>query len=171
MSQIFKVGNPAHVNSSSDIHDHERVRHAGPERQNAITPRIVLAATLSMCLGGVLGCGVEDLTGNPVDPSDDEAGEANIESVQSDLTAAACRLEFPFRWVCTNRAATIYQGPNTHTPHIGTLRSGSNVFQCRIEGGLSGSPPHAERWERPQGGGYVRDVDIANETNILPICP
>jgi hypothetical protein len=171
MSPIFKSGIRNDVNSSSDIQDLERVRHARPERQNAITPRIVLAATLSVCLGGALGCGVED----PTDLSDDEEGGAHIESVQSDVTAASCTLHlFPPRWMCNNRVAPVYRDPNT-THQVDTLKTNPSVFRCRVEGAFSGGGPHPYGWERTQGDvthawGYVRDIDIASETNILPPC-
>jgi hypothetical protein len=158
--------------SKGGIHDVEWQRHERPQRRSALASRVAFAAVLSLCLTAGPGCGVEDST----ELSDEDASGAHVESVQSDVTAAPCTLHlFPPRWLCNNRVAPVFRDPNASSPRVDTLRTNPSIFKCRIEGGPSGGGPHPHRWERTQGDdfgafGYVRDIDIFSETNILPPC-
>ena len=76
------------------------------------------------------------------------------------------------QWWCNNRVATVYGIDGVPRD---TLRSNPSWFQCRDDRSYSGGGPHPNRWLLTQGDdhgnwGWVRDIDIVNETNSLPRC-
>ena len=58
---------------------------------------------------------------------------------------------------------------------IDHLRTNPSWFVCRAEAGFSDGGTHPNRWEWTQGDdagrwGWVRDIDIASETNPMALC-
>jgi hypothetical protein len=77
------------------------------------------------------------------------------------------------RYTCSNRVPAAIV--NRSDRRIDMLRTNPSWFVCRTEANASGGGPHPTRWVYTQGDdagawGWVRDIDIASETNPLPTC-
>ena len=90
------------------------------------------------------------------------------------LAAAPCTRRNDGKYTCVNRVPSPIFQASTGV-HIDNLRTNPSWFVCRAEAGFSGGGPHPTRWEWTQGDdagawGWVRDIDIASETNPMAAC-
>lgn len=100
------------------------------------------------------------------------AGSPLSGSPQPAARAEACRLHADNMW-CHNRipAPVIVDGRV-----VDHLRSSPWVFDCRAELDRHGLGPHPRRWAHVRSGsdhhlpGWVRDSDISDDTEPLPVC-
>lgn len=105
-------------------------------------------------------------------PKDRAAGSMSTEPAAA-LAAAPCRKRADGKWTCFNRVpARIYDSAYRV---IDNLRTNPSWFVCRAEGGYSGGGSHPNRWVWTQGDdvgrwGWVRDIDIASETDPIRSC-
>lgn len=80
------------------------------------------------------------------------------------------------KWRCENRAPALLFTTRSQSSHaLDTMRSTISIFRCKAEGGFSGGGVHPNRWACTQGDdqkkfGWMRDIDIASETDPLPDC-
>jgi len=106
-----------------------------------------------------------------VDPVDD----ASTAETQ-DAVLASCRGRSDGLFDCSNLVgARIFASKSQGSAVIDHLRTNPSFFFCRSEGDPSGGGPHPDRWAKTVGDdhgrtGWVRDIDIASETNPLPVC-
>lgn len=79
------------------------------------------------------------------------------------------------KWWCHNLVGAPLLEPETGAV-IDHLRTNPSVFVCRQEGNShGGGGPHPNRWLWTQGDdhgrwGWVKDTDVASETDSLPVC-
>ncbi|GII86661.1 hypothetical protein Ssi03_46510 [Sphaerisporangium siamense] len=77
------------------------------------------------------------------------------------------------RWWCVNAYGAPVYLPGTAYP-TASLTTTKTAFVCRVEGSRNNTGRHPYRWEWTQASnglwGWVRDGDIASETDTLPVC-
>jgi len=94
-------------------------------------------------------------------------------ATQTTKAAANCKASGD-RYYCHNRAGAPVYSRGDHPVVIDHLRTTYSWFVCRKEGAKNNnSPQHPTRWEWTKGDdhgkwGWVKDGDIADETNPLP---
>jgi hypothetical protein len=139
----------------------------------------VVTASASACLDAS-----DELTSGPRDdegatlvaPAGVPTGVVATKDLAGDVSLAAgpCSRRSDGRYNCVNRVPSPIYGPGTTTV-IDHLWSNPSWFVCRTEGGFSGGGTHQNRWEWTQGDengawGWVRDIDIASETDPMAQC-
>jgi hypothetical protein len=109
-----------------------------------------------------------------MDPSDEVAPTAADPANELSFAAAPCTIRSDGKYTCFNRVPSPMFVNNKSDP-INYLRTNPSWFQCRSEGAFSGGGPHASRWVLTEGDdnnawGWVRDIDIASETDPVSVC-
>ncbi|WP_394829485.1 hypothetical protein [Pendulispora albinea] len=125
-----------------------------------------VAATL-----GLSACAAQSDSPEGQSPAADEKTAAASSQQNVEAAAAPC-WQSGGKWWCNNRVPTyLYQ----NDARVDQLNTNPSWFYCRKEAGSSGGGPHPNRWIKTIGDvagvvGYARDIDIASETNSLPVC-
>ncbi|MQA96636.1 MAG: hypothetical protein GEV11_19050 [Streptosporangiales bacterium] len=132
----------------------------------------VIAATGAV--GALTAFGAMSASASTATPSANTTG---------DVTAAAscfrddANAPWSPAWRCANRVGAPIYSRGTNPTVIDRLRTNPSWFNCRKEGqSTGGGGPHPNRWVWTQGDdfgrwGWVKDSDIADETNPIRVCP
>jgi hypothetical protein len=142
---------------------------------------LILAVAFTMLAGGVgTASATEDSLAAPAEqvaaevwPSSAPPQAVAPTSRQAKSAAASPCWYSGGNWWCNNRVPTLIYASSGEV--IDRLWTNPSWFICRSDNGGHVGGPHPNRWEWTQGDdhglwGWVKDIDIASETNPLPVC-